>query len=115
MASGLFFSLLLVCCCLGPIAGRLSRRHVLRAPPAQGSVPPPAQWLEQRLDHFNASDARTWKQRYWVNASHWRRASGPVFLLISGESEANPVWLTTGDMMTNAAKYGAMAVTLEHR
>lgn len=102
-------ALLSLSCHVGPIAG-------LRAPPTPpGLAAPPAQWLEQKLDHFNASDMRTWRQRYWVNASHWSGARGPVFLMISGESEANPVWLTTGDMMGNAAKYGALALTLEHR
>ena len=111
----LSFLLVLWAAACGSHAARWSHRG-LRAPPSlRGASLPPAQWLQQKLDHFNSSDARTWKQRYWVNASHWSGPQGPVFLMIAGEAEANPVWITTGDMMKNAAIYGALAVTVEHR
>ena len=35
--------------------------------------------------------------------------------MISGESEASPGWVVSGNMMVNAKKYHAMAVMLEHR
>lgn len=95
---------------------RLRRTGLLSPPPLpKGVSPPKAQWYEQRLDHFNEEDKRMWKQRYFVNDTHWNRKSGPVFLMIGGEGPANPIWLTTGDMMKNSAKYNALAVFLEHR
>ena len=36
----------------------------IRPPPVAGQHQPypPAQWFEQRLDHFNPQDSRTWQQ-----------------------------------------------------
>ena len=76
----------------------------------------PAQWFQQKLDHFNPSGTLTWKQRYFVNDTNWYRGYGPVFLMINGEGEADPVWLAVNtDMMRNAEKFKALAILLEHR
>jgi hypothetical protein len=47
---------------------------------AQG---PPASYLEQPLDQFDATLRRTWRQRYFVNASFFN-GDGPVFLCVGG-------------------------------
>ncbi len=94
----------------------LPRLH-LRAPPLSLNAKPPAeQWFDQKLDHIGNA-AGTWKQRYFVNASYWAaNASGPVFLMLGGEGEANPTWIYADtDIMKNARKYNAMVVLLEHR
>ncbi|CAG2100977.1 unnamed protein product [Medioppia subpectinata] len=72
-------------------------------------------WFEQRVDHFNKQDNRTYKQLYYIEDSHYK-TGGPVFLLISGESEAGTFWLTNKMyMMEMAKKFGALAMVLEHR
>lgn len=76
---------------------------------------PEAQWFNQRLDHFDDSNTNTWQQRYFYNDSHYVNSGGPVFLMIGGEGEANPIWLTVGDMMKNAQVFGAFTFLLEHR
>ena len=90
---------------------------MLKAPPTpKGIEVAPAQWFEQKLDHFNSSDTRTWKQRYFVNDTNWDRSYGPVFLMLGGEGEADPIWLAINtDMMRNADKFKALAVMIEHR
>ena len=94
---------------------RLGRYGMMGTPSFRVHEQPEEQWLEQKLDHSDGGDSRTWRQRYWVNDTFWDRQNGPVFLMIGGESEASPEWVVTGNMMTNARKYHAMAVLLEHR
>uniref|UniRef100_A0A224XNZ5 Putative serine protease n=1 Tax=Panstrongylus lignarius TaxID=156445 RepID=A0A224XNZ5_9HEMI len=77
---------------------------------------PPDQWFEQKLDHFDPTNTRTWKQRYGVNDTFAQIAhDGPVFLMIGGEGEASPKWLVTGSWIDYAQKYGALCFQLEHR
>lgn len=101
--------------------------HFLRGRPRGGMVAAPAadaihvkdlpqdQWFTQRLDHFDDSNTKTWQQRYFYNDKFFRKPDGPVFLSIGGEGEANPIWLTVGDMMKNAQVFGAFTFLLEHR
>jgi len=96
---------------------RRGREGMLRAPARpEGLKLAPAQWFQQKLGHFNPSDTRMWKQRYFVNDTNWDRSNGPVFLSLGGEGEADPVWIGVNtDMMRNAEKYKALAVMIEHR
>ncbi|XP_023284180.1 putative serine protease K12H4.7 [Seriola lalandi dorsalis] len=72
------------------------------------------QWFTQKLDHFNGTDSREWKQRYFVNEAFYR-PGGPVFLMIGGEGPANPAWMQNGTWLTYAEKLGALCLMLEHR
>lgn len=76
---------------------------------------PSEQWFNQRLNHFEESDLRTWKQRYWINSSHFDSNIGPVFIMIGGEGEENPIWLTHGHWIDLAKEFKALCVMLEHR
>ena len=78
------------------------------------------------MDHFDITDDRTWKQRFWANTSYLDRArsfsssadasSLPVFLMIGGEGEENPVWLGQGAWQDYAREIGgAIFFLLEHR
>ena len=42
---------------------------------------PSASWFEQPLDQFDAHSSRTWRQRYFVNATFFD-GTGPVFLCV---------------------------------
>ena len=44
----------------------------------------PAHYFKQVLDHFTATDTRTWLQRYWSNGKYYKDG-GPIFLMITGE------------------------------
>ncbi|XP_029634017.1 putative serine protease K12H4.7 [Octopus sinensis] len=71
-------------------------------------------WFDQKLDHFDPSDTRTWKQRYFINKSYFK-PGGPIFLMIGGEGTADPIWMSTGDWVENAKKYNAFCIQVEHR
>ncbi len=43
------------------------------------------------------------------------KAGGPVFLMIGGEGEANPVWMSQGTWIDYAREFGALCFQLEHR
>ena len=50
----------------------------------------PAFRIEIPVDHYNSSDHRTYKNRYWVNSRYYRKG-GPVFYFDSGEQNAHPL------------------------
>merc|ERR1719370_750557 len=72
------------------------------------------QYFEQVLDHFNPIDERTWQQRFWENLEHYVEG-GPAFIMIGGEAEANPKWMTYGLWYKWAEENGAAMFELEHR
>lgn len=77
-------------------------------------VLPEEQWFTQYLDHFNPSDARVWKQKYFVNTDFYK-PNGPIFLLIGAESSANATWMVEGQWIEYAKEFGAMCFYVEHR
>ncbi|XP_052012585.1 thymus-specific serine protease [Apodemus sylvaticus] len=79
-----------------------------------GAVPKQG-WLEQPLDPFNASDRRTFLQRYWVNDQHRIGQDVPVFLHIGGEGGLGPGSVTAGHPAALASAWGALVISLEHR
>ncbi|GFS16300.1 thymus-specific serine protease [Elysia marginata] len=74
--------------------------------------PPNAQWFEQRLDHFNPTDTRTWKQRYFKAGPD---SSDTLFVKICGETEALPLWMVAGMWTRWGQKHNAVRLQLEHR
>ncbi|XP_057643027.1 thymus-specific serine protease [Chionomys nivalis] len=83
---------------------------------SQGLVTVPKQgWLEQPLDPFNASDRRTFLQRYWVNDRHRVGQDAPVFLHIGGEGSLGPGSVMAGHPAALAPAWGALVISLEHR
>ncbi|XP_060859758.1 putative serine protease K12H4.7 [Metopolophium dirhodum] len=71
-------------------------------------------FIVQKLDHFNPTDNRTWKQRYQAR-SEYHKPGGPVFLLLGGEEKISKTWMKDGSMMEYAEKFNAMCFQLEHR
>merc|ERR1719219_1989911 len=74
----------------------------------------PEQWLDQILDHFDATNTKRWPQRYWENLGVYS-GSGVGFLHIGGEAEASPGWLNYGAWYQWAQENGAAMFVLEHR
>ena len=69
-------------------------RHVARPPgylnAREVSINPndyPAFRIDIPIDHYNASDTRTYKNRYWVNSKYYK-PGGPVFYFDAGEQNA---------------------------
>ncbi|XP_050999155.1 thymus-specific serine protease [Acomys russatus] len=78
-------------------------------------VVPKQGWLEQPLDPFNASDRRTFLQRYWVNDQHRTGPNAPVFLHVGGEGSLGPGSVMAGHPAALAPAWGALVISLEHR
>lgn len=81
-----------------------------------------SQFFVQTLDHFNRHDGRTFKQRYFVDDSHWKGpdSGAPVFMCVGGEGPPLDASVLVSsvhcnDMVELAPKHGALTVALEHR
>uniref|UniRef100_A0A0K0EVA4 Serine carboxypeptidase n=1 Tax=Strongyloides venezuelensis TaxID=75913 RepID=A0A0K0EVA4_STRVS len=74
------------------------------------------EYIEQKLDHFNSSDIRTFQQRFFVNRK-FNQNKSIAFVMIGGEGEASSKWVTLESLpMIDLAKYvGADIFQLEHR
>ena len=45
------------------------------------------------------------KKRYWENDQYFDKRNGPVFLMIGGEGEEDPIWMTHGSWISYAQKF----------
>ncbi|CAM9772235.1 unnamed protein product [Ectocarpus sp. 4 AP-2014] len=79
-------------------------------------------FVEQRLDHFDRQNSRTFLQRYFINKKYWAGASSgaPVFLCVGGEGpplEANVLSESVhcNDMLELAPEHNALVLAVEHR
>ncbi|VEN47737.1 unnamed protein product, partial [Callosobruchus maculatus] len=70
-------------------------------------------WIEQPVDHFNSSDGRLWKQRYFVNQQYAKPTRDVALLIISGETEASVDLMLVGEVVENAKNLGAVIFQLE--
>jgi pimeloyl-ACP methyl ester carboxylesterase len=69
---------------------------------------------DQHIDHSNAEDMRTFKQRYWIDDSQATGLNAPVLFYICGEATCSS--RDAGETVTDNAKLlGAYVITLEHR
>ncbi|KAF9413581.1 hypothetical protein HW555_008226 [Spodoptera exigua] len=71
-------------------------------------------WIEQPLDHFNETDTRIWKMRYYERLDLWK-PKGPIYLFINGEGEASDVFLQTGILYDLAKETNGAMYLSEHR
>ncbi|ELK02665.1 Thymus-specific serine protease [Pteropus alecto] len=106
-------------CLLRRLGQHVQRQRERSSPglgPGPGAAALPAEgWLEQALDPFNASDRRSFLQRYWVNEQHWASRDGPVFLHLGGEGSLGPGAVMRGHPAALAPAWGALVIGLEHR
>ncbi len=71
-------------------------------------------FYDQKLDHTDASDTRTFKQRYFVDSQYAENESSPVFYIICGEWNCAGTG-SYGYAVNLARKVKAHLVALEHR
>ncbi len=70
--------------------------------------------FNQKIDHTNSEDTRTFKQRYWTYSNRNAEANAPVFYMICGESRCGgiqPYYYA----YALANKFKGHVVALEHR
>jgi hypothetical protein len=98
-----------------PIAGSIERVHMAST---QGDflaseASRKAYWYTQRVDHFSATDARTFTQRFYVYEPAHVDPQSPVILYVSGAHALNGV--PEDDVRLIAKHFAAPVVALEHR
>ncbi|EDV98621.1 GH22290 [Drosophila grimshawi] len=71
-------------------------------------------WIEQKLDHFDESETRTWQMRYMLNDGFFK-AGGPMFIFFGGEWTISPGRITGGHMYDMAKEHNGLLVYTEHR
>jgi hypothetical protein len=73
-------------------------------------------YFQQKLDHYNNQEKRTWNQRYYVNDTFYNpNTKGPIFFELGGEGDLSPFFVTGTSTVQFAQKFGALVVSLEHR
>eukprot|EP01017_Pseudomicrothorax_dubius_P002878 TRINITY_DN1025_c0_g1_i13.p1 TRINITY_DN1025_c0_g1~~TRINITY_DN1025_c0_g1_i13.p1 ORF type:complete len:389 (-),score=100.83 TRINITY_DN1025_c0_g1_i13:396-1562(-) len=73
-------------------------------------------WFDfQKLDHFNPSDSRTFRQRYWTMDLYWDRERGPVLFWLCGEYTCPGIRKTRLFPVLLAQRFNALIIVLEHR
>eukprot|EP00771_Trimastix_marina_P004022 gnl/Trimastix_PCT/751.p1 GENE.gnl/Trimastix_PCT/751~~gnl/Trimastix_PCT/751.p1 ORF type:complete len:507 (+),score=175.33 gnl/Trimastix_PCT/751:32-1522(+) len=72
-------------------------------------------YFEQKLDHFDPENHKTWKQRFLVNTSFYQQG-GPVFLMLGGEGKVSSKCASGHFVFSQwAEKFGALVICVEHR
>merc|ERR1719353_964210 len=68
--------------------------------------------MQLPVDHFAATDTRTFGCRFWIDNSSFTKgdAHAPVFFSLGGEGAAGPAG---GQISELAAKHGALVVQIE--
>ena len=86
-----------------------------RSTPVSG-IPSPPHYFSNLVDHFSG-DARTYLQRYYVNATNFGGPGHPIICIMGGEGAIEP---STGFFYPYvasvlAARLGALVIEPEHR
>ncbi|XP_030374872.1 putative serine protease K12H4.7 [Scaptodrosophila lebanonensis] len=71
-------------------------------------------WIEQKLDHFDENEIRTWQMRYMLNRQYFE-AGGPLFIFLGGEWEISQGRITGGHMYDMAKEHNGLLAYTEHR
>lgn len=72
-------------------------------------------WIEQRLNHFDSHDNRTWKMRYLEN-NQFFRPDGPIFIYVGGEWTISAGSIAPGNHFYDMAReFNANLFYTEHR
>ena len=76
-------------------------------------------YCDQKLDHFDEENTKTWCQRFLINAT-FQKPNGPAFICIDGEdypwlSGRRPYTMACHNMAELAKDFGAIMLAVEHR
>ncbi|XP_069825819.1 lysosomal Pro-X carboxypeptidase-like [Dendropsophus ebraccatus] len=72
-------------------------------------------YFDQKIDHFGFFEDSTYRQRYLVSDTHWRKPGGPILFYTGNEADITVFCSNTGFMWDIAEELGAMLVFAEHR
>lgn len=71
-------------------------------------------YIEQRLDHFNLQENRTWPMRYYANRNYLEEG-GPIFIYVGGEWEISEGWVRGGHIHDMCRDLSGIIFYTEHR
>uniref|UniRef100_B3P0B3 GG23317 n=1 Tax=Drosophila erecta TaxID=7220 RepID=B3P0B3_DROER len=71
-------------------------------------------WLDQKVDHFDEHNNKTWRMRYYSNAKYFK-PQGPIYIFVGGEWTISPGLLSTGLTHDMAVENSGMLFYTEHR
>ncbi|XP_011184933.1 putative serine protease K12H4.7 [Zeugodacus cucurbitae] len=97
-----------------------SLKYLQREPPVgnsvnrAGSARYTTETIEQKLDHFDASNTRTWQMRYMENDAYFKEG-GPIFIYVGGEWTISPGRITNGHFVDLAKEHNGILFYTEHR
>lgn len=72
------------------------------------------EWFDQKLDHFDAQEKRTWKQKFYYSFDLYK-PGGPAFIYIGGEAGLSNLSIATGEIADFARQHNGALFGLEHR
>lgn len=93
---------------------RLNREPPIDTTATFDDVEVETKWIEQRLNHFDPQDERTWNMRYLENGAYLQNG-GPIFIYVGGEWTVSEGWLRTGHMHDMARDLNGTMFYTEHR
>ncbi|XP_017085009.2 putative serine protease K12H4.7 [Drosophila eugracilis] len=71
-------------------------------------------WIEQKLDHFDSAETRTWQMRYMLNDALYQ-SGAPLFIYLGGEWAISSGAITGGHIYDMAKEHNALLAYTEHR
>ncbi|CAD7093607.1 unnamed protein product [Hermetia illucens] len=71
-------------------------------------------YIEQKLDHFDLNEKRTWQMRYLSN-DYYFKPNGPIFIYVGGEWTISEGSLRGGHMFDMAKELNGYMFYTEHR
>ncbi|XP_075144690.1 putative serine protease F56F10.1 [Haematobia irritans] len=71
-------------------------------------------WIDQKLDHFNDTEIRTWQMRYLANDEFYEKG-GPMFIYVGGEWTISPGAISSGHHYDMAKENQGYLFYTEHR
>jgi hypothetical protein len=119
-------AVLLLCSDANPVKPKISKTRMFHGRPFGGFVkkPPrdprdarvPTRWHDSKVDNFDPSNTKTYRQRYYYN-DQWYKPGGPQFLMIGGEGAEDSYWVDSGNVEWTilAKEVGAIVFDIEHR
>lgn len=100
----------------GPLFEQRVKDHHGNARLLQGLGTAEEKFYTQKVNHFNASDSRTFQQRYLIDSTYYKEATGPIIFYAGNEGGIWAFYNNSGFMSeTLAKKFGALVVFAEHR
>ncbi|XP_054726720.1 putative serine protease K12H4.7 [Anastrepha obliqua] len=71
-------------------------------------------WIEQKLDHFNDTETRSWQMRYMTNDEFYQEGA-PFFIFVGGEWEISTRFIDGGHFYDLAKEHNGYLFYTEHR